>query len=307
MILTMAQPLASIVVITYNSSKYVLETLESIKSQTYKNIELIISDDCSADNTVELTRSWLEANKSRFVRTELITVDKNTGIAPNCNRGCQAVRGNWIKLVAGDDLLLDNCIFDNIAFINSSTDNPQIVYSDIKVIDESSHCIGDIAISGFFSLASVKDQYQSLLTGFFGFAPSCFFSRRLYESVGGYDEQFPFLEDYPFAYKVSKSGNYFYSFPIATVAYRTGGISSNRVSKIIDVRLLKSILLFYRRVLFKDRAFSYPIQTWHDILVFIKWSVGYYCFNNRRSILFNLFAKALDFFDIHFWLCKLRK
>lgn len=306
MILTMAQPLASIVVITYNSSKYVLETLESIKSQTYKNIELIISDDCSADNTVELTRNWLEANKSRFVRTELITVDKNTGIAPNCNRGCQAVRGNWIKLVAGDDLLLDNCIFDNIAFINSSTDNPQIVYSDIKVIDESSRFLGDIKISRFFSLASAKEQYQSLLCKFFGVTPSAFFSKDLYDAVGGYDERFPFMEDYPFTYKASKSGYYFYSFPIATVAYRSGGICSNGASKIIDIRFLKSQLRFYRLVLFRDRSFRYPIQTWHDVLLFFNWSVGYYCFNNKRSFLYKLFSKALDIVDIHFWLAKLR-
>jgi alpha-1,3-rhamnosyltransferase len=70
------QPLVSIVVITYNSSDYVLETLESAKDQTYKNIELIISDDCSTDNTVEICKNWLEENKERFKHTELITVKK---------------------------------------------------------------------------------------------------------------------------------------------------------------------------------------------------------------------------------------
>lgn len=303
----MSQPLASIVVITYNSSKYVLETLESIKSQTYKNIELIISDDCSADNTVELIRNWLEANKSRFVRTELITVDKNTGIAPNCNRGCQAVRGSWIKLIAGDDLLLDNCIFDNITFINSSTDNPQIVYSEIKVIDEQSCILREIKISRFFSLANAKDQYRSLLCRFFGITPSAFFSKQLYDAVGGYDERFPFLEDYPFAYKVSKADHYFYSFSAATVAYRSGGICSSGPSKITDIRFLKSQVAFYRLVLFRDRSFRYPIQTWHDLLLFLKSAVGYYCFSNRRSFLFKVFSKALDMVDIHFWLFKLRK
>ena len=51
-------PLVSIVVITYNSAEYVLETLESAKAQTYQNIELIVSDDCSADNTVETCSRW---------------------------------------------------------------------------------------------------------------------------------------------------------------------------------------------------------------------------------------------------------
>ena len=58
----MTEPLVSICVITYNSSKTVVETLESIKNQSYSNIELVVSDDCSPDNTVELVQQWLEKN-----------------------------------------------------------------------------------------------------------------------------------------------------------------------------------------------------------------------------------------------------
>ncbi len=57
--ITAENPLVSIIVCTYNSSKYVLETLESAKEQTYQNVELIVSDDCSTDNTVELCRKWI--------------------------------------------------------------------------------------------------------------------------------------------------------------------------------------------------------------------------------------------------------
>ena len=75
-------PLFSIIIVTYNSSPYVLETLESARAQTYQNIELIITDDCSIDNTVNICREWIDKNKERFVRTELITVEQNTGILP---------------------------------------------------------------------------------------------------------------------------------------------------------------------------------------------------------------------------------
>src|SRR5690606_12047202 len=109
-----SHPLVSVVVITYNSAKYVLATLESIKAQTYQNIELIVSDDCSNDDTVEICRSWMVENCERFIRTELITTEKNKGIPANCNRGVTASQGLWIKIIAGDDLLLPNCISHNV-------------------------------------------------------------------------------------------------------------------------------------------------------------------------------------------------
>ena len=59
-------PLVSAVIITYNSAKYVIETLDSIKAQTYQNIELIVSDDCSTDETTTLVKEWLEKNGNRF-------------------------------------------------------------------------------------------------------------------------------------------------------------------------------------------------------------------------------------------------
>ena len=80
------QPLVSVPVVTYNSANTILETLESIKAQTYPNIELIISDDCSTDNTIELCLEWLELYKERFTRTEVLTVEKNTGVSANVNR-----------------------------------------------------------------------------------------------------------------------------------------------------------------------------------------------------------------------------
>ena len=101
----MENKLVSVRVVSYNSAQTILDTLESIRKQTYQNIELIVSDDCSKDNTVELVYNWLEANKSRFVRTELITVPFNTGTSANVNRSIKACHGEWIKGIAADDIL----------------------------------------------------------------------------------------------------------------------------------------------------------------------------------------------------------
>ena len=113
-------PLVSIIVITYNSSKYVLETLESAKAQTYQNIELIVSDDCSTDDTVEVCKKWIAKNTERFVKVEIITAHENTGIPKNCNRGVYESRGEWVKLIAGDDILLSTCIQKNVDYTTAS-------------------------------------------------------------------------------------------------------------------------------------------------------------------------------------------
>src|SRR5215213_614705 len=107
-------PLISIIVITYNSESYVIETLESAKNQTYENIELIITDDGSTDETISLCQQWLTKNRHRFVRSEMITVEKNTGIPANCNRGVRAANGEWVKIIAGDDILDEKCIQLNV-------------------------------------------------------------------------------------------------------------------------------------------------------------------------------------------------
>ena len=129
--------LVSVFVITYNSSRFVLEALESIKNQTYKHIELIISDDCSTDSTVDLCKNWIEKNKERFVNSTIITVSANTGVSANCNRAVTAAKGNWLKGIAGDDVLLPNCIQDNVNYI---LQNPAVFFVQSKniLIDEAS-------------------------------------------------------------------------------------------------------------------------------------------------------------------------
>ena len=130
-------PLVSVAVITYNSSKYVLETLESIKAQTYKNIELIISDDCSTDNTMQLCKKWCEQNEDRFARIQYVEVEQNTGVSANCNRAEDACEAEWVKLIAGDDLLLPNCVTDFMEYVQAHND-VVYVFGWVKVFGTNS-------------------------------------------------------------------------------------------------------------------------------------------------------------------------
>ena len=102
--------LASVVVITYNSSKTVIETLDSIWGQTYKELELVITDDYSKDDTVLVMQEWIKKHSNRFVRCELIANPINNGTSKNGNIGIYACKGEYVQLIAGDDILLPNAM-----------------------------------------------------------------------------------------------------------------------------------------------------------------------------------------------------
>lgn len=108
--------LVSVIISTYNSAAFIIETLESILHQSWKEIELIITDDASTDDTVTICRHWLEVNSGRFTGVQVITSEVNTGVSANANRGLRAAKGEWVKFIGSDDTLLPGCIEDNMHF-----------------------------------------------------------------------------------------------------------------------------------------------------------------------------------------------
>ena len=102
----------AIVIVTYNSSKTIISTLESVKAQTYKPLEVIISDDGSKDDTLEVCKKWIRDNENELYSVKIVTTPQNTGVVNNCNRGVGAVSGkcNWLKFIAGDDMFAPRCL-----------------------------------------------------------------------------------------------------------------------------------------------------------------------------------------------------
>ena len=237
------KPLVSVQVVTYNSSKYVLDTLDSVKAQTYENIELIISDDCSTDNTVELCRGWVEENGKRFVKAKIVTSQQNTGISANLNRAIRVANGVWIKGIAGDDLLLPNCITDNIEFVNKHPDI-YIVQSESSFIDEDSQPIVKAAkVKKRFKDERISAYYQHRLSLFTSNIniQTLFIKKDLYTYIGDYDESIPMMEDRPFYLKATEGGFKIHYFPKVTAVYREHSMSIMKKtfeSKIINNHLL---------------------------------------------------------------------
>ena len=228
--------LVSICVITYNSSEYVLETLDSIYNQTYKNIELILSDDSSKDDTISLVEKWLINKRTRFENVQILTVVNNTGTAANCNRGLAACRGDWIKFIAGDDVLLPDAIEKYICFLNSRLDVEWLLAKAIYYRNNiSEDCIIDPPRRGIYEDFkklndwTAKKQFEEMYLSNYLSCPTHFLKRKLLEDIGGFDERWGILEDYPMWLRLLDAGVKCFFLDEYVVGYRYGdtNVSAN--------------------------------------------------------------------------------
>lgn len=272
-------------VITYNSSKYVLETLESIKAQTYPNLILHICDDCSTDNTIEICKKWIEGNKKRFISTDIIIPEHNTGVTANCNRAWDACTTEYEKAIAGDDILLPNCIEDNMSFVNKV---PEAVFVFSKLIafgGDSELCktYNSPDNYNFFTLTATE-QLQLLRSRNRLCAPSLFSNIRKLKEIGfRHDERIPMMEDYPKWIMALNMGLSFHFLNKETVKYRVLESSISNTS-IPSRRYLESIRLTH---LYHNVNYDADIDSVvHDILQTEKTLINNYI--KAKSDLFEL-------------------
>jgi glycosyltransferase involved in cell wall biosynthesis len=252
-------PMVSIIVITFNSSKYVLETLESAKAQTYQNTELIVSDDCSTDNTVEICQKWMDENKNRFYRAEILTTKSNSGVSANCNRGLKAANGKWLKIIAGDDILFPDCIESNIKFLQQSNEKILFLFSRYKFL-VGTEFVDDHPRTSYFNKnenkynGSARHQFFSLIKEVFVCAPTGFLNKEALLKLDGFDESFPDMEDYPMWLKATSNGNKLFFNPVETVIYRFHDLSiSEQVYEKFVYLNIKAINKYFKlkyRILF---------------------------------------------------------
>ena len=239
--------IVTVSVSTYNSSKYIIETLESIKSQTYPRLILQISDDCSTDNTIKLCNEWIENNKGRFENTKVIIPKHNTGVAGNLNRAWDACETRFIKDIAGDDKLMPNCIEDNMKYMEDHPD-AVFVFSKINVFGSNENQNKKIEAQFDYSKFSwsLEKQLDFFLRGKnFVTASTCFANiEKIRELNLRNDERIPLLEDTPKWANAIKKGVKLHFFDKETVGYRVHNTSLS-TSKKPSRRFQRSLEMYF--------------------------------------------------------------
>ena len=256
--------LITIGVITFNSELTVLDTLDSIKQLNYRPIQLIISDDFSSDNTINVCKKWLDANSEYFQDTLLITAPENKGTAANCNKVLAKTKGVWLKIIAGDDILLPESINLLHEFAEQHSDASWIVskhhtyngtFAEGNYLQQEDKQFSDEWKKIF--LMDVKDQYYVILRRNFMITPSSIINTQILRDLGGYEEKYGLLEDYPLYIKFLKKGIKAYLCDEFTMGYRRGdnNVCASNV-KLFNIRYVKAKFQVQKDMCFTEYSFN---------------------------------------------------
>lgn len=232
--------LISVVVITYNSAKYVLDTLESIKNQDYSNIELIVSDDCSTDETFNICSEWVDKNRTRFCRAIVVRTEKNGGICVNYNRGLKEVTGTWVKYIAGDDLLMSNCISTFVSALGECSDKIMIC-GTIHFSDSDNREDKYLLPRLFGELNANKQERFLVRKGTIIEGPTLFIEAETLRELGGFEECYPFIEDYPLCMKYLSKGFHIHLVNKYLIRYRVYRESVSRGDSRFSISIFNAI------------------------------------------------------------------
>lgn len=187
------RPLVSVVVPTYNNGAFIRVTMLSILTQSYRNLEVIVSDHGSTDDTWSILQPF-----ALDPRVRLIQIDRSERVSDNWASATDAATGTYLKLVCGDDLLKYDCIQRQVVSLERNP-GAVMVASRRDVVSAA----GDPLIRawGLAGLVGVFDGRVAVKTAVrsgtnpFG-EPACvLLCRQTLTAVGGWDDRYPYLID----------------------------------------------------------------------------------------------------------------
>ncbi len=239
--------LVSIILPCYNHEKYISDCLNSLCRQTYPDIEILITDDCSRDDSFSVLESWKDRLEQRFCRVRIRKNRENQGVVKTLNSMLQDCRGDYIKVLATDDMLLPDAIEKLVAFARQT--DSDIVFSNAYRFPEDLHD----PITDFERLEKIytappvwgENLTGALLERNFICAPGVLMPRRTVEKFGLYDPAY-IMEDFEYWLRVSVSGKFRYMDSF-TVLYRANQNSLSHFT--LDPAQLRRHRVFYEQTL----------------------------------------------------------
>lgn len=238
-------PLVSVLVGCYNHAKFVVEALDSIKAQSYPRIELIIWDDASTDDSVDIIERWIAA---QYTDAKLIRNDTNVGLCKCLNTAVRAASGKYLGIIAADDAWLPEKIERQVSIFENAGVDVGVVYSDALLMNEDSQQTDKTYQETFYpSLCGKAGHiFDTLFKVNFIPAPSALIRRECLESVGLYDEELVF-EDWDMWLRISREHAFAFD-SLSTTRYR---LLASSMSRVMGDKMAASVLKLHIKYLEK--------------------------------------------------------
>jgi glycosyltransferase involved in cell wall biosynthesis len=202
----MSFPRVTVICLCYNQARFVNDAIRSVFTQTYENVELIIVDDASTDNSVkEITNTLKDHTEVKFIQ-----LSANKGNCRAFNHALSFATGEYIIDLAADDILLKERITKGVVALNEAGDTFGVNFTDADWIDEDGTHV--YKHSDRFPHHSIPtgEVYKPLIERFFICSPSMMFRRKVIDALGGYDELLAY-EDFDFWIRSSRAFKYCYT------------------------------------------------------------------------------------------------
>ena len=237
--------LVSIVIPTYNRARFIGQAVTSALNQTYRELEVIVVDDGSTDNTQSILSTFADA------RLQIVRLEKNSGRSRARNIALGAVRGEYVSFLDSDDYYLPGKIELQVDYLK---ENPAIdmVYTASACVDEN-----DGSLNYFYRAPISGDIYKEI--AFFKpltiTLPTVMLRRRVVERVGLFDEAMDRFEDTDYWRRISKR------FSVGAIDEVTCHIRTHRGNHIksLDPRSFVSSINYYIDKVFREDADVDPL------------------------------------------------
>ena len=214
----MKKPKISIITVSYNSEKTIEDTIQSVVNQTYSDIEYIIVDGLSKDNTMQIV------NKYQDKITKVLS-EKDKGIFDAFNKGVKLATGDVIGILNSDDFYVDNNVIADVAqkFIDTKTDS---VYGDLVYVDP----VNTNKIMRYWKSKPYRKRLFDF--GWMPPHPTFFCKKKLYDNYGDFNTWMKISNDYEivlrFLYRYNAAAEY---IPRVLIKMRAGGNSNGSLKK----------------------------------------------------------------------------
>lgn len=218
----MPSPLVTVICLCYNQSRYVQKAIESVLNQSYTNIQLIVMDDASTDDSVEVIKQLVSKHPS----VEFLQLQNNLGNCKAFNKGLSLAKGEYLIDLAADDVLLPMRTDEGVKALQLAGKTYGVHFSDTEMIDEKGEHLYFHSERFPHERIPQGDIYKELINRYFICPPSVMFTREVIQQLGGYDETLSY-EDFDFWIRSSRKFKYAYS-PTVLVKRR---ITENALAK----------------------------------------------------------------------------